>query len=44
MARSPYATENMRMEVCLLGMQGLGKPGRHMFTTIEWGLIEWHRQ
>ena len=39
MARSPYATENMRMEVCLLGMQGLGKPGRHMFTTIEWGLF-----
>jgi molybdopterin guanine dinucleotide-containing S/N-oxide reductase-like protein len=38
MARSPYSTENMRMEVCLLGMQGLGKPGRHMFTTIEWGL------
>jgi len=27
------------MEVCLLGMQGLGKPGRHMFTTIEWGLM-----
>jgi trimethylamine-N-oxide reductase (cytochrome c) len=39
MARSPYATENMRLEVCLLGMQGLGKPGRHMFTTIEWGLF-----
>jgi molybdopterin guanine dinucleotide-containing S/N-oxide reductase-like protein len=39
MARSPYSTENMRMEVCLLGMQGLGKPGRHMFTTIEWGLM-----
>jgi trimethylamine-N-oxide reductase (cytochrome c) len=29
----------MRLEVCLLGMQGLGKPGRHMFTTIEWGLF-----
>jgi len=39
MARSPYATENMRLEVCLLGMQGLGKAGRHMFTTIEWGLM-----
>ena len=38
MARSPYATENMRLEVCLLGMQGLGKPGRFMWTTIEWGL------
>jgi len=39
MARSPYATENTRLEVCLLGMQGLGKPGRHMWTTIEWGLM-----
>jgi trimethylamine-N-oxide reductase (cytochrome c) len=39
MARSPYATENMRLEVCLLGMQGVGKPGRHMLTTIEWGLF-----
>lgn len=39
MARAPYATETMRLEVCLLGMQGLGKPGRHMFTTIEWGLM-----
>jgi trimethylamine-N-oxide reductase (cytochrome c) len=39
LARAPYATENMRLEVCLLGMQGLGKPGRHMLTTIEWGLF-----
>jgi anaerobic selenocysteine-containing dehydrogenase len=39
MARSPYSTENMRMEVCLLGMQALGKPGRHMMSTIEWGLF-----
>ncbi|MCL5735395.1 MAG: molybdopterin-dependent oxidoreductase [Actinobacteria bacterium] len=39
MARSPYATENIRMEVCLLGMQGLGKPGVHMLSTIEWGLM-----
>jgi molybdopterin guanine dinucleotide-containing S/N-oxide reductase-like protein len=39
MVRSPYATENVRLEVCLLGMQGLGKPGRHMLSTIEWGLM-----
>ena len=39
MARAPFATENMRMEVCLLGMQGVGKPGRHMLTVIEWGLF-----
>ena len=38
-ARSPYATENVRLEVCLLGMQGMGKPGRHILTTIEWGLM-----
>ncbi len=39
MARGPYATENIRLEVCLLGMQGMGKPGRHMLSTIEWGLM-----
>jgi molybdopterin guanine dinucleotide-containing S/N-oxide reductase-like protein len=39
MSRSPYAHENMRLEVCLLGMQGLGKPGHHMLSTIEWGLF-----
>ncbi len=39
MIRGPYATENARLEVCLLGMQGLGKPGRHMLSTIEWGLM-----
>lgn len=37
--RGPYATENARLEVCLLGMQGLGKPGRHMWSTIEWGMM-----
>ena len=37
MVRGPYATENARLEVCLLGMQGLGMPGRHMWSTIEWG-------
>ena len=39
MVRAPYATENARLEVCLLGMQGLGKPGVHMWSTIEWGLF-----
>jgi molybdopterin guanine dinucleotide-containing S/N-oxide reductase-like protein len=38
-ARAPYCTENARLEVCLLGMQGVGKPGRHLLTTIEWGLF-----
>jgi molybdopterin guanine dinucleotide-containing S/N-oxide reductase-like protein len=27
--RGPYSTEPARLEVCLLGMQGLGKPGVH---------------
>ena len=39
MVRGPYSSENARLEVCLLGMQGLGMPGRHMWTTIEWGLM-----
>ncbi len=34
--RGPYSTENARLEVCLLGMQGLGKPGVHQFKMIEW--------
>jgi len=42
MARCPYAHENMRLEVCLLGMQGLGKPGRHMMSANEWGLFGIH--
>jgi trimethylamine-N-oxide reductase (cytochrome c) len=35
MVRAPYATENARLEVCLLGMQGLGKPGIHMWSTMS---------
>ena len=34
--RSPYATENARLEVLLLAMQGLGKPGVHQVKMIEW--------
>jgi len=37
--RSPYSTEPCRLEVVLLGMQGLGKPGCHQLTMIEWGLF-----
>ncbi len=37
--RSPYSTEPARLEVCLLGMQGLGKPGAHQLTMIEWGIF-----
>jgi anaerobic selenocysteine-containing dehydrogenase len=37
--RGPYATENGRLEVILLAMQGLGKPGTHQAKMIEWGLF-----
>jgi trimethylamine-N-oxide reductase (cytochrome c) len=36
--RSAYATENGRLEVLLLAMQGLGKSGAHYVKMIEWGL------
>jgi anaerobic selenocysteine-containing dehydrogenase len=34
--RSPYSTENGRLEVLLLAMQTLGGPGRHYVKMIEW--------
>ena len=34
--RSAYSTENGRLEVLLLAMQGLGKPGVHQMKMIEW--------
>jgi anaerobic selenocysteine-containing dehydrogenase len=40
--RGPYSTEPARLEAILLGMQGLGKPGCHQLSMIEWGLFgEW---
>ncbi|MBN1191701.1 MAG: molybdopterin-dependent oxidoreductase [Dehalococcoidales bacterium] len=35
--RVPFSTENGRLEVLLLAMQGLGKPGVHQVKMIEWG-------
>ncbi|MEG0303932.1 molybdopterin dinucleotide binding domain-containing protein, partial [Gordonibacter sp.] len=37
--RSCYAHEPARLEVALLGMQGLGKPGANQFKFIEWSLF-----
>ncbi|MEC4271861.1 molybdopterin-dependent oxidoreductase [Adlercreutzia sp. R25] len=37
--RSVFAHEPARLEVALLAMQGVGKPGRNMFKLIEWGLF-----
>jgi len=34
--RGPYSTEPARLEVILLGMQGLGKPGCHQLSMHEW--------
>jgi molybdopterin guanine dinucleotide-containing S/N-oxide reductase-like protein len=36
--RGPYSTEPARLQVLLLAMQGLGKPGVHQFRMIEWGI------
>ena len=36
--RSIYSTERGRLEVILLAMQGLGKPGVHQIKMIEWAL------
>jgi trimethylamine-N-oxide reductase (cytochrome c) len=35
--RGPYSTEQSRLEVILLAMQGLGKPGVHQLKMLEWG-------
>ncbi|MBR2831872.1 MAG: molybdopterin-dependent oxidoreductase [Oscillospiraceae bacterium] len=36
--RGPYSSEPARLEVMLLGMRGLGKPGVHQAKMIEWNL------
>jgi len=37
--RGSYSTEPVRLEICCLGMQGLGKPGRNMLSFIEWQML-----
>jgi anaerobic selenocysteine-containing dehydrogenase len=37
--RGPFSSENGRLEVLQLAMQGLGKPGVHQVKMIEWGLF-----
>ena len=36
--RGPFSTEPARMQSILLGMQGLGKPGRHQAKWLEWNI------
>jgi len=37
--RGPFSTEPARLQSVLLGMQGLGKPGRHQAKWLEWNLF-----
>jgi len=37
--RGPYSSEPARLEVMLLGMRGLGKPGVHQAKMIEWNFV-----
>jgi molybdopterin guanine dinucleotide-containing S/N-oxide reductase-like protein len=37
--RGVFSTENGRLEVLLLAMQGLGGPGVHQFKMIEWNMF-----
>ena len=36
--RGPYSTEPARLEIMLLAMQGLGRPGVHQTKMLEWNL------
>ncbi len=36
--RGPYSSEPARLQSILLGMQGLGKPGRHQAKMLEWDI------
>jgi trimethylamine-N-oxide reductase (cytochrome c) len=38
--RGPYAHEPARLEVCLVGMQGMGKPGTHVYNKMADGLTQ----
>jgi len=38
--RGPYSHEPARMEIVLLAMQGLGKPGANQVKMIEWSLFD----
>jgi molybdopterin guanine dinucleotide-containing S/N-oxide reductase-like protein len=37
--RGQFSTEPARMEIILMGMQGLGKPGANQFKLIEWAIF-----
>jgi trimethylamine-N-oxide reductase (cytochrome c) len=38
--RGPYSSEPARLQILLLAMQGLGKPGVQQVKMIEWGMFD----
>jgi molybdopterin guanine dinucleotide-containing S/N-oxide reductase-like protein len=38
--RGPYSTEPARLQILLLAMQGLGKPGVQQVKMLEWGMFD----
>jgi len=42
--RGPYSTEPARLQVLLLAMQGLGKPGINQVKMLEWGIFDKNRE
>jgi trimethylamine-N-oxide reductase (cytochrome c) len=38
--RGPYSHEPSRLECCLMGMQGLGRPGTHVYAKLGDGLSQ----
>jgi len=42
--RGPYSSEPARLQILLLAMQGLGKPGVNHIKMLEWGMFEHHGQ
>ena len=38
--RGPFSHEPARLECCLMGMQGLGKPGRNVYNKIADGMTQ----
>ena len=37
--RGPYSTEPARLEIVLMAMQGMGKPGNNIFKMTEWAFF-----
>jgi trimethylamine-N-oxide reductase (cytochrome c) len=38
--RGPYSSEPARLQILLLAMQGLGKPGVNQVKMLEWGMFD----